>query len=111
MQQGFSLLEVLITLFLISVGLLGLIDAEINAMRELKLLQQYAFLTQQLSSLDEALQSETNQQAVISGWQQTLKASFQQASVTITPERSGLVVVIQWPLKSKKHRLEETLYD
>ena len=111
MQHGFSLLEVLVTLFLISMGLFGFAEAELNAMRELKLLQQYAFLTQQLTSLDEQLQITSQKAMVIHDWAQNIKVLFPTAEIFFTTNSKGRVVKIQWRDHQQNYHLEETLYD
>jgi prepilin-type N-terminal cleavage/methylation domain-containing protein len=111
MPHGFSLLEVLITLFLISLGFFGFAETELKAMQEVQLLKHYFILQQALTSLDEQLQSMPLTAADLAQWQQALHQQFPSVKLSIaTSATNSYMIDFVWAEHGNHYQLEESLY-
>lgn len=111
MQYGFSLLEVLITLAMISIGMFALTDAELQALRYTQSTAISFALNQQLETLAEECQASLHPSVVLAQWQSQLKTAWPAVQITLTPDQQYfLIVQLQWQKNNENYQLQQKIY-
>jgi Tfp pilus assembly protein PilV len=96
---GFSLVEVLISLTVISFGLLGLLDAQLVAMADNHNIYLQKCAINQINTLAEQLRADSSASArnqTILSWQNNIKKMFPEGSTDVIQDNSIYRVTIKW---------------
>ncbi|MGB6976921.1 MAG: prepilin-type N-terminal cleavage/methylation domain-containing protein [Gammaproteobacteria bacterium] len=102
--QGFSLLEVLVSLFIISLGLLGIAGLEIIALRDTQESYWQSVAVTQLSSVFERFQAnlandKRNQECHL--WQQSVSSLLPNASAECSCSSHTCHAVLTWQVHTQ----------
>lgn len=98
-NNGFSLLECLISLIILSVGLLGLADAQLLAIRYDQNTNHLFLATHAINSLAEQLRADDSnlaRQATIQYWQIHIQDVLPGASFDVTNSNNHYHCIIKW---------------
>lgn len=107
-NNGFSLIEVLISLTIISFGLLGLLDAQLVAMAHNHDIYLQKCAINQINTLAEQLHADSSASArnhTILSWQNNIKKIFPEGSADVIQDNSIYQVTIKW---SEDRRISTT---
>ena len=110
MPKGFTLLEILISMVILAIGLLGIADAQLNALRALRVQQTQQFFLQQFSNLSEQLAMEPAATQTLAHWQQSLQQHYPLLNIQIRPVMAQCFQIhLQWQQYQHNHYLAQII--
>lgn len=106
-QQGFALLEVLVSMVIFSLGVAGLIGMQSRALQASNDAQdrgQAALLAQSLSSEMRVIKSTVLSDAAVAAWKRQLESSLPNGAGDITQNTAGTdaTITVTWLAPSRK---------